>query len=809
MPAGLTGVAGIAAGIDHSLALLTNGTVVGWGITSNLYSYDPDWYGQADVPPDVTNAVAISAGAFHSMALKTDGTVEAWGYDFYGQCDVPAGLSNVIAVACGGYFSLALKNDGTVVAWGDNYYGQTNLPPDLTNVVAIAGGGLHGLALKAGGTVEGWGARGTTDFTQDFGQENAPADLTNAVGIAAGFFHSLALKSDGTVTQWGDTSLGQTNPPSSLTSVLAIAGGYAHSYALINDNPLILTEPVNVVTATKQAVSFSVVASGATPMRATWWRSGNGTNLASIVISNNPTTTVSFGGGNVQGAALTNQPGLLFGLNLMANYSALTNASSNTFYLVITNTLGSATSSVATLTVMLPPKITNQPVNVATNVGATVFFTVGTSGSQPLSYQWLLNGTNLNLANPTNVLELDNVSTNDAGTYQVIVTNAVGSVTSSNAVLTVDGSPTITVQPTNESVIIGSNATFNVVASGANPLTFQWYFYQTNSSIVALPDGTNVSYALSNAQTNNAGNYFLIVSNTFNSVTSSVVTLTVLTPPQILTQPANVVTATNKAVNFSVVASGAVPMRATWWRSGNGTNLASIVISNNPTTTVSFGGGNVQGAALTNQPGLLFGLNLMANYSALTNASSNTFYLVITNTLGSATSSVATLTVMLPPKITNQPVNVATNVGATVFFTVGTSGSQPLSYQWLLNGTNLNLANPTNVLELDNISTNDAGTYQVVVTNAVGSVTSSVASLYLLVNGSLTPPQLWLLSHDPLNGDSLMVALQAGRNYRLQTSSDLSQWTDVTNFLSESSLIIFTITELTNLPSGFYRMVTP
>jgi hypothetical protein len=408
------------------------------------------------------------------------------------------------------------------------------------------------------------------------------------------------------------------------------------------------------------------------------------------------------------------------------------------------------------------------------------------------------------------VLELDNVSTNDAGNYTVIITNAVGSITSSNTVLTVDGSPIITEQPTNTSVVLGSNVTFTVAASGSDPLTYQWYFYQTNSSIVALSDGTNVSYALDNVQTNNAGNYFLIVSNSFNTVTSSVVTLTVLTPPLLLTQPANVVTGTNKAVSFVVQASGATPVRATWWRTGLNTNLASVVVSN-ATTSASFTGGNVQGtpASATNQLNMQFTLNLLATYSALTNASSNTFYLVVTNSLGSVTSSVATLTVLLPPKITNQPVNVATNLGATVFFAVGASGSQPLGYQWFFDGTNNPVGANTNVLELDNVSTNDAGNYTVIITNAVGSITSSAGNLYLLLNGSLTPPQIWLLTHDPVNGDGLMIAMQAGRNYRVQSSTDLSQWLTVTNFLSQSSLFVFTNSLFTNQPSVFYRVVTP
>jgi len=107
------------------------------------------------------------------------------------------------------------------------------------------------------------------------------------------------------------------------------------------------------------------------------------------------------------------------------------------------------------------------------------------------------------------------------------------------------------------------------------------------------------------------------------------------------------------------------------------------------------------------------------------------------------------------------------------------------------------------------VDTNSAGNYSVLITNAVGSVTSSKGNLYILANGSLTAPQLWLLSHDPANGDGIMIALQSGRNYRVQSSSDFLQWIDVTNFLSQSSLVLFTNTQLTNLPSMFYRVVSP
>jgi alpha-tubulin suppressor-like RCC1 family protein len=215
-PAGLTGIVGIAAGLYHSLAVKSDGTVAGWGGDSD---------GQATPPPGLSNVVAISGGYFHSLALKSDGTVVGWGNDSYGQSSSSIGFSNVIAIAGGYYHSLALMSDGTVVGWGDNSYGQAQPPVGLSGVVAIAAGGYHSLALKSDGTVVGWGANW-------YGQTAPPGGLTGVVAISAGLLHSLALKSDGTAAAWGYNAEGETFTPPGLNNVAAISAGTYHGLAV-------------------------------------------------------------------------------------------------------------------------------------------------------------------------------------------------------------------------------------------------------------------------------------------------------------------------------------------------------------------------------------------------------------------------------------------------------------------------------------------------------------------------------------------------------------------------------------------------
>lgn len=212
----------ISAGGLHSLARMTDGTVIAWGLGGE---------GQTALS-GMAGVTMVAAGDEHSLVLKSDGTVGAFGLNNYGQCQVPLGLTGVIALAAGESHSLALKSNGTVVAWGANTFGQSTVPPGLTGVIAISAGAYHSLALKSDGKVVAWGANGSY-------QCNVPSTLANVVGIGAGGYHSLALRSNGTVVGWGNNTQGQRTPPSGLSGVVAISAGLRHSLALKNDGTVV------------------------------------------------------------------------------------------------------------------------------------------------------------------------------------------------------------------------------------------------------------------------------------------------------------------------------------------------------------------------------------------------------------------------------------------------------------------------------------------------------------------------------------------------------------------------------------------
>src|SRR5271165_152133 len=210
---GLKFVSAVAAGGRHSLALLANGTVVGWGYNA-FGQLGDESTGEASVPvavKDLSGVKAIAAGGDHSLALLDNGTLMAWGDDESGQLgngktseepvELPVavkGLTGVKAIAAGANDSLALLNNGTVWAWGEGEAGelgngtvkQSATPVQvkgLTGVKAIAAGGEFDLAVLSNGTVEAWGSNEFGQLGDEEVEETSdvPVPVSSLSGVTA------------------------------------------------------------------------------------------------------------------------------------------------------------------------------------------------------------------------------------------------------------------------------------------------------------------------------------------------------------------------------------------------------------------------------------------------------------------------------------------------------------------------------------------------------------------------------------------------------------------------------------------------
>ena len=169
----------------------------------------------------------------------------------------------------------------------------------------------------------------------------------------------------------------------------------------------------------------------------------------------------------------------------------------------------------------IAPFILAQPVSQVLLQGQPVTFSVSATGSSPLSYQWY-KGTALISGATSSTYSIAGTSGSDTAGYSVVVSNAFGSVTSNTASFV-----SISAQPMAETVTAGNSATFSITVSNMSlAYTYQWLF---NGSPISGATGT--SYTISDVSSANAGNYAVMLSGSFGTVTTSPVSLTVNPAP--------------------------------------------------------------------------------------------------------------------------------------------------------------------------------------------------------------------------------------------------------------------------------------
>ncbi|MFM2082604.1 MAG: hypothetical protein RL380_1295 [Verrucomicrobiota bacterium] len=259
---------------------------------------------------------------------------------------------------------------------------------------------------------------------------------------------------------------------------------------------------------------------------------------------------------------------------------------------------------------------------------------------------------------------------------------------------------------------------------------------------------------------------------------STNINLTILaaSPPVITNQPASLTVAVGSNATFTVVAGGAATLKYQW-RFNVTNNLANA-------TNASY---TVTNAQPTNTGG---------------------YTVVITNSAGSVTSSVATLAVLSAPIITNQPTAQIIPATSNATFAI-TAGGAGLFFQWLFN-TNTALTNATSAtLNVTNLVPAQSGFYSCRVTNLAGSVTSSYAQLLVVPLPAASNAPTLALPAPALGQFALTFNLEPGFRYLVQGSDDLSStnWLTLTNLPPSFSGGTFNFTDPSTNALRFYRAV--
>ncbi len=731
VPADLGSAAAISAGEYDSLAVRTDGTIVTWrggslGMTNTLPGFtnvvgavlsdrhslglavrndgSVGWWGTSNKTnpiPSLSNIVAVAASPndFY-LALQSNGIVHAWGVNTWRQTNIPPDLSNVVAVAAGDYHSVALKRDGTVAVWSGNLVGpsaQTNLPPGLSNVVAIGAGDDFSLAVRRDGSVVGWPTNEQTVVM------TIPSGLSNVVTVAARSGHALALTKEGRIWEWGNYGDGAMNYQVGIPHATAVACGYLHNLAIIGDgSPVVIRQPWDQTIYAGHSTSMSAGVVGAPPVTYQWQL--NGTNL----------------------------PGAT---NVFLDVANVRPDNAGSYCLFASNSLGLTVSSKATLTVIaVQPSIITQPAHQAVKVSSNVAFTVVVgAGPVPNTFQWQFNGANISWATNAS-FTLINVQSNQQGNYSVVIDNGYGSVTSSNAYLTVDTLDLPTA--------LNTPGLIWTTSGDAG------WFAQTNQS----HDG------FAAAQSG------LLTADQFSNVRTSILQTTITGPG---------------TLKF-------------WWMFEGSSTLNKLSLSTSQGTSSTLPTFAEQNTSWKEKTFLLGAgqQTLIWAYTRFNFASQSTARVdQVSFTRGGT-----------PPSVTFISPNTYVRAGSSVILGVTAVGSPPLSYQWRLNGTNL--VGKTNAsVGFSNVQVTNAGTYTVVITNSFGAAAPS-ATLWVGQFGvSTNPGKLYFSNGFNLNLDGILTT----NPVVIFGSTDLVNWLPVYTNPPTTGSIQFLDLMATNFPARFYR----
>jgi hypothetical protein len=421
------------------------------------------------------------------------------------------------------------------------------------------------------------------------------------------------------------------------------------------------------------------------------------------------------------------------------------------------------------------PVITLHPQSQTVVAGSSATLTVTATGPEPLTYQWRKGGADLvdggNIAGATTAtLTLSNLQLGDAGDYDVVVSNGYGTVTSDSATLTVvqppPQPPVITVQPQPQIVDLGGTATFSVVATGDGPLSYQWHNWSYDTA-TRIPGATSSTLTLDNVQLVDASEFRVVVTNPAGSVSSTEVPLIVQGTPSVLAgpilNPANghsyylleasawtnaeqaavglgghLVTVNDQAEHDWLVSSFATfggVLRNLWIglydpdRVNNSYDPVArrdeFIWASGETVTYS---GWVSG-----EPNNWRGLEYAANLAVYTG---QWLWNDLPPTLGEFAYPLNGVVEVRSPVITLQPQSQSVFEGGTVSFSVAATGAPPLGYQWRKGGVEIPGATAA-AFTLNDVQLTDAGSYDVIVSNAYGSVTSAPAVLTVQPVGAL------------------------------------------------------------------------
>jgi hypothetical protein len=445
------------------------------------------------------------------------------------------------------------------------------------------------------------------------------------------------------------------------------------------------------------------------------------------------------------------------------------------------------------------PVIISAPTSQTIMEGAPVSFTVMAAGTGPFTYQWQFNGQTISNATNSTFL-ISSAQTNRSGAYSVVVGNyegSVGTIPAPLSVLTladaVDNSNLIWTSGGNSPWVNQTNTIHSgpsaaksgaitdaqqswlqTTVVGPARVSFWWKVSSENSydilsfqiggveqaNISGKIEWKQVSFLVPSGPQTLRWLYAKDVSDSVGQDAGWVDEISVVYAPSIAVQPSSQTLVAGSPLSLGATISGTSPFAFQWQRDGQDITTATNQVLSVP---------NIQAAE------------------------AGAYTLRVSNSAATVTSVVATITVLIPPKIIQEPASYSISPGQNLELTVNATGQGLLGYQWKLNGTNIPGAlGPS--LVLSNLTSADAGNYTVVVSSQTGSTTSSPAKV-TLTSLVMVP--------------TVMIEGSVGNQYQIQFKNSVSDtnWTVLTNIALPSNPFLHVDFTAQGRPNRFYRVV--
>ncbi|MFM5917119.1 MAG: autotransporter domain-containing protein [Novosphingobium sp.] len=356
------------------------------------------------------------------------------------------------------------------------------------------------------------------------------------------------------------------------------------------------------------------------------------------------------------------------------------------------------------------PTVTQNPANVSVNAGQVATFTAAATGSPTPTVQWQqsTNGgaTFTNIAGATSTtLSFTALGSQNGNQFRAVFTNATGSATTTAATLTVSAAPTVTQNPTNQTVNAGGNVSFTAAATGSPAPTVQWQqSTDGGASFTNIAGATSATLSFTALGSQNGNQFRAVFTNSAGSATTTAATLTVNSAPSVTQNPASQTVNAGGNVSFTAAATGSPTPTVQWQQSTDGGATFQ----------------NIAGATATT-----------LSFTALGSQNGNQFRAVFTNSAGSATTTAAALTVQTAPVITLQPVDATAAPGQGITVSAAATGNPTPTVAWVFSADNGATFNSLNSAPSFTVVSPTARTILVkgTFTNAAGSATTNTVTL--------------------------------------------------------------------------------